>query len=116
MQSVYVVAAARTPIGSFQGSLAELTGPRLGAAAIAAALERSKLPAALIEHVWMGNVLQAGEGQAPARQAAIHAGLPQQVPCVTINKVCGSSLEALILGTRQIAIGDADIVIAGGFE
>jgi len=116
MQSVYVVAAARTPIGSFQGSLAELTGPRLGAAAIAAALERSKLRAELIEHVWMGNVLQAGEGQAPARQAALYGGLPQQVPCVTVNKVCGSSLEALILGTRQIALGDADIVIAGGFE
>lgn len=113
---VFIVGAARTPIGSFLGSLAELSAPQLGAAAIRAALERAQLPAAQVEAVYMGNVLTAGVGQAPARQAAIFAGLPHAVPALTVSKVCGSGLEAVILGTRAIRLGDAQIVVAGGME
>jgi acetyl-CoA C-acetyltransferase len=113
---VFIVGAARTPIGSFLGSLSELTAPQLGAAAIRAALERAQLQAALVEAVYMGNVLSAGVGQAPARQAAIFAGVPHGVPALTVSKVCGSGLEAVILGTRAIRLGDAQIVVAGGME
>ena len=116
LPDVFIVGAARTPIGSFLGSLAELSAPQLGAAAIRAALERARLPAAQVEAVYMGNVLSAGVGQAPARQAAIFAGVPHAVPAVTVSKVCGSGLEAVILATRAIRLGDAEIVVAGGME
>lgn len=114
--SVYVVSAARTPIGSYLGSLAPLPAPRLGATAIRAALERAKLPAEEIQQVYFGNVLSAGIGQAPARQAALYGGIPHQVPCTTINKVCGSGLEAVIAATRSILCGDVEIAVAGGME
>lgn len=113
---VFIVGAARTPIGSFQGALAEVPAVRLGAIAIGAALERAGVPADQVGEVYMGNVLTAGEGQAPARQAAIYAKLPNTVPCTTVNKVCGSGLMAVILGTKSIVLGDADIVVAGGME
>jgi acetyl-CoA C-acetyltransferase len=113
---VYVVAAKRTPIGAFLGSLADLPAPRLGAAAIKAAIEAGKVPLDAIGQVYMGNVLSAAIGQAPARQAAIFAGIPNTVPCDTIGKVCGSGLESIVLGSKAIALGDADIVVAGGME
>jgi acetyl-CoA C-acetyltransferase len=115
-REVVIVGAARTPIGSFLGSLASVTAPRLGAAAIRAALERAGLEPSAVDEVVMGNVLQAGVGQAPARQAAILAGLPDKTPCWTLNKVCGSGLKAVISGAQAIALGDADVVVAGGME
>ncbi len=115
-RDVVIVSAARTPIGAFQGSLAPLTAPRLGAAAIRAALERAKVPLKEVEQVLMGCVLQGGVGQAPARQAALYAGLPEATPCVTINKVCGSGMQSLIFGAQAIALGDADVIVAGGME
>ena len=116
IHEVVIVGAARTPIGAFQGSLASLAAPRLGAVAIKAALERSGVSADSVQTVFMGHVLQGGVGQAPARQAALYAGLPKSVPCVTINKVCGSGLEAVIEGARVIALGEAEVVVAGGME
>jgi acetyl-CoA C-acetyltransferase len=116
LREVVIVGAARTPIGSFLGSLAAVPAPRLGAAAIRAALERSGVAPSAVDEVIMGNVLQAGEGQAPARQAAIFAGLPEKVPCWTLNKVCGSGLKAVISGAQAIALGDAEVVVAGGME
>ncbi len=113
---VFIVSAARTPIGAFQGSLASVPAPRLGATAIAGALERAKLEAGVIDEVYMGNVLSAGVGQAPARQAAIHAGIPESVPATTVSKVCGSGLQAVILAARAIRVGDADLIVAGGME
>jgi acetyl-CoA C-acetyltransferase len=113
---VVIVGAARTPIGAFQGSLASLPAPRLGAVAIKAALERAGVKPEDVKTVFMGEVLQGGVGQAPARQAALYAGIPNKVPCVTVNKVCGSGLEAVIEGARVIALGEADIVVAGGME
>jgi acetyl-CoA C-acetyltransferase len=113
---VFIASAVRTPIGSFLGTLSELSAPQLGAAAIRAALQRAELPAQLVDQVYMGNVLSAGVGQAPARQAAIYAGLPESVPAVTVSKVCGSGLEAIIMATRAIRLGDANIVVAGGME
>ncbi len=115
-REVVVVGAARTPIGSFLGSLAAVPAPRLGAIAIRAALERARVDPASVDEVVMGNVLQAGIGQAPARQAAILAGLPEKTPCWTLNKVCGSGLKAVISGAQAIALGDADVVVAGGME
>jgi acetyl-CoA C-acetyltransferase len=115
-RDVVIVGAARTPIGSFQGALAPLTAPQLGTVAIKAALERAGVPAAQVQEVVMGCVLQAGLGQAPARQAALGAGLPETVPCTTVNKVCGSGLKAVIAGAQAIALGDADVVVAGGME
>jgi acetyl-CoA C-acetyltransferase len=115
-REVVIVGAARTPIGSFLGSLASVTAPRLGAAAIRAALERAGVEPFSVDEVVMGNVLQAGVGQAPARQAAILAGLPEKTPCWTLNKVCGSGLKAVISGAQAIALGDADVVVAGGME
>src|SRR5688572_23562894 len=94
---VVIVAAARTPIGAFQGSLASVTAPKLGAVAIKAALERAGVSPDAVDEVYMGCVLQAGVGQAPARQAALGAGLPDDVPCTTINKVCGSGLKSVML-------------------
>jgi acetyl-CoA C-acetyltransferase len=115
-REVVIVGAARTPIGAFLGSLATVPAPRLGAAAIRAALERSGVDATAVDEVIMGNVLQAGVGQAPARQAARHAGLPDGTPAWTMNKVCGSGLKAVISGAQAIALGDAEVVVAGGME
>lgn len=115
-REVVIVGAARTPIGSFLGSLASVTAPRLGAVAIRAALARAGVEPSAVDEVVMGNVLQAGEGQAPARQAAIYAGLPEKTPAWTLNKVCGSGLKAVISAAQAIALGDADVVVAGGME
>lgn len=116
MRQVVVVSAVRTPIGAFQGALSSLSAPRLGAAAIGEALKRASVAPADVSEVIMGNVLTGGVGQAPARQAALYAGLPHGVPCMTINKVCGSGLKAVMLARQAIALGDADIVVAGGQE
>ncbi len=116
MRDVVITGAARTPIGSFLGALASVSAPKLGATAIRAALERAGVAAADVSQVLMGCVLPAGVGQAPARQAALGAGLPQGVPCVTVNKVCGSGLETVLQAARAIAVGDAEIVVAGGME
>ena len=116
MREVWIVGAARTPIGSFAGSLAGISAPRLGAVAIKAALERSGISPDLVEEVYMGCVLPANVGQAPARQAALYAGLPKHVPCTTVNKVCGSGLKTVMLAASQIKAGDADIIVAGGME
>lgn len=116
MREVVIVGAARTPIGSFQGALASVSAPKLGAVAIQAALERAKLAPEAVNEVIFGCVLTAGVGQAPARQAAIYAGLPQAVPCLTINKVCGSGLKAVMLAAQAIRCGDAEVVVAGGME
>lgn len=115
-REVVIVGAARTPIGAFLGSLAAVPAPRLGATAIRAALERAGVEPGAVDEVIMGNVLQAGVGQAPARQAALFAGLPEKTPCWTLNKVCGSGLKAVISGAQAIALGDAEIVVAGGME
>jgi acetyl-CoA C-acetyltransferase len=116
MREVVIVGAARTPIGSFLGELASVTAPKLGSLSIQAALERAGIPADAVGEVYMGCVLPAGVGQAPARQAALGAGLPPSVPCTTVNKVCGSGLKAVILGAQAILSGDTDIVVAGGME
>ncbi|MCP3162021.1 thiolase family protein [Myxococcus qinghaiensis] len=115
-RDVVIVGAARTPIGAFQGALAKLTAPQLGAVAIKAALERAGVKPETVQEVIMGCVLQAGVGQAPARQATIFAGLPEGVPATTLNKVCGSGLKAVIAGAQAIALGEADVVVAGGME
>ena len=115
-QAVYVVSAARTPIGAFQGTLSSMSAPKLGAEAIKGALKRANLAAELIEEVFMGNVLSAGIGQAPARQALIYSGIPNTVPATTVGKVCGSGLQAVILAARNIALGEADLIVAGGME
>jgi acetyl-CoA C-acetyltransferase len=114
--SVYVVAAARTAIGSFLGSLSSVRAPELGMAAIQGALARGRLAPDATQEVFMGNVLSAGIGQAPARQAAIYAGIPNTVPATTVSKVCGSGMQAVILAAKTIAVGDADLVVAGGME
>jgi acetyl-CoA C-acetyltransferase len=114
--SVYVVSAARTPIGSFLGVLSDVAAPALGGRAIAAAMERSGVTSEHVDEVYMGNVLSAGVGQAPARQAAIAAGIAHKTPATTVSKVCGSGLQAVILGARAIRLGDADVVVAGGME
>ena len=116
MRDVVIVGAARTPIGSFLGALASVPAPRLGATAIKAALERANVTPDSVQLVHMGMVLPAGVGQAPARQAALYAGLPQSVPCVTVNKVCGSGLEAVLGVARAIAAGEIDVGVAGGME
>lgn len=113
---VFICSAVRTPIGAFQGTLAEVTAPHLGAAVIKAALEQAKVAPDRVGEVYMGNVLTAGQGQAPARQAAIYAGLPVSVPCTTVSKVCGSGMMSLILGVKAIQLGDAEVVVAGGME
>jgi acetyl-CoA C-acetyltransferase len=111
-----IVAAARTPIGKFLGGLAPLSAPELGAVAIRAALERSKVPADQVEEVIMGNVIQGGVGQAPARQAAMKGGIPATVSALTINKVCGSGLKAVMLAAQSIKAGDRQVIVAGGQE
>jgi acetyl-CoA C-acetyltransferase len=116
VSEVVIVGAARTPIGAFLGGLAPLAAPELGAIAIRAALERAGVPDDKIDEVYMGNVVQAGVGQAPARQAALGAGLPQSVPCTTVNKVCGSGLKSVMLASSQILAGEARCIIAGGME
>jgi acetyl-CoA C-acetyltransferase len=115
-EGLFIVGAARTPIGAFQGGLASLSAPRLGAVAIQAALERAKVSPEQVDEVFMGNVLSAGIGQAPARQASIYGGLPDSVPCTTVNKVCGSGLQAVVLAGRALLVGDASIAVAGGME
>ena len=116
MTEVVIIGAARTPIGAFLGGLAPLAAPKLGAIAIRAAIERSGVPLDQIDEVFMGNVVQAGVGQAPARQAALGAGLPQSVPCTTVNKVCGSGLKSVMLASSQIRAGEARCIVAGGME
>ena len=115
-KKVVIVAAARTPIGSFMGSLSTVSAPLLGATAIKGALQKINLDPNLVDEVIMGNVIQAGVGQAPARQAAIHAGLPNTVICTTVNKVCASGMKAIMQGAQAIMAGDAEIVVAGGME
>ncbi len=116
MRDVVIAGACRTPIGSFQGSLSSIPAPRLGAIVIAEAVRRAGIAPADVQEVIMGNVIQAGVGQAPARQASRFAGLPDAVECMTINKVCGSGLKAVMLAVQAIQTGDADIVVAGGME
>lgn len=113
---VYIVSAVRTPIGSFGGSLKDFSAPQLGAIAIKAAVERAGIQPADVQEVLMGCVIQANIGQAPARQAAKFAGLPDQVICTTVNKVCASGMKAIAMGAQSILLGDADIVVAGGME
>lgn len=113
---IVIASFARTPMGGFQGELKNVTAPQLGATAIAAAIERAGLKGEDVQEVLMGNVLSAGVGQAPARQAAMGAGLPQSVPCTTISKVCGSGMKAAMLAHDLIAAGSAEIVVAGGME
>src|SRR5213082_3128394 len=111
-----IVSAARTPIGKFLGGLAPLTAPELGAIAIREALKRSKVPVQDVQEVIMGHVIQGGAGQAPGRQAALMAGIPATVSAVTVNKVCGSGLKAVMLASQAIKAGDAQVIIAGGQE
>jgi len=115
-KEVVIVSAARTPIGSFLGALSTIPAPRLGAIAIKGALEKINLKPEMVQEVLMGNVVQAGEGQAPARQAALYAGIPNTVPCTTVNKVCASGMKAVMQAAQAIALGDADIIVAGGME
>jgi len=114
--SAVILGGARTPIGAFLGGLAPLSAPKLGAIAIKCALERAGVIPDQVDEVFMGNVVQAGVGQAPARQASLAAGIPNSVPCTTINKVCGSGLKAVMLAATQIAAGEASVVVAGGME
>ncbi len=116
MKEVVIVSAVRTPIGSFMGALSTIPAPKLGAIAIKGALDKINLSPSLVEEVLMGNVVQAGTGQAPARQAAIFAGIPDSVPCTTINKVCASGMKTVMQAAQAIALGDASIVVAGGME
>ena len=115
-KEVYIVAAARTPMGAFLGGLSSVPATTLGATVIKGALEKGNVKSELVDEVFMGNVLQAGVGQAPARQAAVEAGLNNSVPCTTVNKVCASGMKAIMLGTQSILAGDNEIVVAGGME
>ena len=116
MREVVIVSVARTPIGSFLGSLANIPAPKLGAIAIKGALDKINLNPEYVDEVYMGNVVSAGLGQAPAKQAAIFAGIPDTVPCTTINKVCSSGMKSIMLAAQSIQLGDADIIVAGGME
>ena len=116
MKEVVIVSAVRTPMGSFMGSLSSISAPKLGSIAIKGAIEKSGIKSDHVQEVFMGNVLQANLGQAPARQAAIFAGLPMDIPCTTINKVCSSGMKSIMLAAQTIKSGDNDIVIAGGME
>jgi acetyl-CoA C-acetyltransferase len=115
-KEVVIVSVARTPIGSFMGTLSGIPAPKLGATAIKGALNKINLDPSLVEEVFMGNVVSAGLGQAPARQAAMFAGIPDTVPCTTVNKVCSSGMKSIMLAAQTIQLGNADIVIAGGME
>lgn len=114
--AVYILSGARTPSGTFMGPLSTVSAPKLGAVAIEAALKRAEISKEKVDEVFMGNVVSAGVGQAPARQAAIFAGLPESVPCTTLNKVCGSGLKAIITAAQTILAGDNKLVVAGGME
>ncbi|ASV31464.1 acetyl-CoA C-acyltransferase [Maribacter cobaltidurans] len=116
MKEVVIVSAVRTPIGSFMGALSTIPAPKLGAEAIKGALQKINLKPEMVEEVLMGNVVQAGTGQAPARQAALYAGIPDTVPCTTVNKVCSSGMKAVMQAAQAIALGDASIIVAGGME
>ena len=116
MQEVVIVSAVRTPIGSFLGSLSSIPATKLGATAIKGALEKINLEPNLVDEVLMGSVLQANLGQAPAKQAALYAGIPDTVPCTTVNKVCASGMKAIMQAAQAIQLGDAEIVVAGGME
>ena len=116
MKEVVIVSAVRTPIGSFMGSLSSIDAPKLGAIAIKGALEKINLNPSSVDEVLMGHVVQAGAGQAPARQAAIFAGIPNTVPCTTVNKVCSSGMKSIMQAAQSIALGDAEIIVAGGME
>lgn len=116
MKELFIVSAVRTPMGSFMGSLASVPATKLGATAVKGALDRINMDPALVQEIYMGNVLQAGEGQAPARQVAIGAGLSTETPATTINKVCASGMKAVMMATQAIKAGDADIIVAGGME
>jgi acetyl-CoA C-acetyltransferase len=115
-KKIVIVSAARTPIGSFMGALSSVPAPHLGAAAIKGALQKINLDPNLVDEVFMGNVVQAGVGQAPARQAALFAGLSNEVVCTTVNKVCASGMKSIMMGAQAIMAGDAEIVVAGGME
>ena len=115
-QDIFITGMARTPMGGFQGELSSVTAPHLGAAAIRAPVARAGIAGDAVDDVYMGCVLPAGVGQAPARQASIHGGVPNTVPCTTVNKVCGSGMKALMLASSQLAQGGADVVVAGGME
>ena len=116
MKEVYIISAVRTPLGSFGGALASVSATKLGATAIKGALAKAGVDGKEVQEVYMGSVLQANLGQAPARQAAIFAGLPNTVQCTTINKVCASGMKAIMIGAQSIMLGDADVVVAGGME
>jgi acetyl-CoA C-acetyltransferase len=116
MKEVYIVSAVRTPIGAWGGALKDFSATKLGAIAIKGALERAGVAASEVNEVYMGCVLQANLGQAPARQASRYAGVPDNVPCTTINKVCASGMKSVMLGAQAIMLGDADVVVAGGME
>ena len=116
MREVVIAEAVRTPIGSFGGTLKDVTAIEIGGLVIREVLERAKVRPEKVDEVIMGNVLQAGQGQNPARQAAIRAGISQYIPSFTINKVCGSGMKAVLLATQAIKAGDAEIIVAGGME
>jgi acetyl-CoA C-acetyltransferase len=116
MSEAFLLSAARTPIGKYLGGLADVPAPHLGAVAVAEALRRGKVPADRVDEVILGNVIQAGLGQNPARQAALKAGLPDTIAAVTVNKVCGSGLKAVMLAAQAVRAGDADVIVAGGME
>ena len=116
MEEVFIVSAVRTPIGSFGGKLAQFSATQLGSIAIKGALEKAGVEGSHVDEVFMGNVVSAGLGQAPARQAAIGAGLGYDVPCTTVNKVCASGMKSVMVGAQSIMLGINDVVVAGGME
>ena len=116
IKNVVIVSAVRTPIGSFLGGLSTVPAVKLGATAIKAALDKANVTGSIVDEVFMGHVIQANCGQAPARQAAIYAGIPDKVPCTTVNKVCASGLKSVMLGAQTIALGQAEVIVAGGME
>ena len=113
---MYIVSAVRTPIGAFQGALSSLPATKLGSIAIRASLEQAQITGDQVDEVIIGNVLQAGVGQAPARQASINGGITKSASCTTVNKVCASGMKALVMGTQSIMLGDNDVVVTGGME
>ena len=115
-RDTYIVSACRTAIGEFMGGISSMTAPQLGAISIREAVKRAGIDPAQVDEVLMGNVVQAGVGQAPARQAAIHGGIPDTVPAMTVNMVCGSGLKAVMVAAQAIRAGDADVIVAGGME
>ena len=115
-RDAYIVSACRTAIGEFMGGLASMSAPQLGAIVVRDAVRRAGIDPGQVDEVLLGNVVQAGVGQAPARQAAIHGGIPDTVPAMTVNKVCGSGLKAVMLASQAIRAGDADVIVAGGME